>query len=90
MFIKSPASASRSISFVQELRAWTEQRYGRQKGLADAIGVNKSVISNWFAERQFPTAIRSGCSGVSDNLLVREYLIFNFYGRKIRSAGFQS
>jgi|SRR5215469_5453932 len=54
--ILSPWSASRSILFVQELRAWTEQRYGRQQELADAIGVNKSVVSNWFAGRQFPTA----------------------------------
>ena len=41
-------------NFVEGLRAWTEQRYGRQRKLADAIGVNKSVISNWFAGRQFP------------------------------------
>jgi len=30
-------------------------QFGRQQQLADGIGVNKSVVSNWLAGRQWPT-----------------------------------
>jgi transcriptional regulator with XRE-family HTH domain len=42
--------------FLEELRSWCDQERGRQSEIAQAAGTTKQTVSNWFAERQEPTA----------------------------------
>jgi hypothetical protein len=37
-----------------ELRAWCREKHGRQKQIVDALGIDKSLLSNWFAGRKHP------------------------------------
>jgi transcriptional regulator with XRE-family HTH domain len=39
---------------VEELRAWTKEARGRQKQLADALGIDEALLSNWIAGRKRP------------------------------------
>jgi transcriptional regulator with XRE-family HTH domain len=42
--------------FLKELKAWCAEERGRQRQLAEAAEATKQTVSNWFAERQEPTA----------------------------------
>jgi transcriptional regulator with XRE-family HTH domain len=38
-----------------DLRAWCDEKYGRQAELADELGVSKQLVTNWLAGRRSPT-----------------------------------
>jgi len=38
-----------------ELQAWCKEKHGRQRELADAIGVSEQVVSNWLYRRKNPS-----------------------------------
>lgn len=42
--------------FLDTLKSWCDQERGRQTQLADIADTTKQTVSNWFAERQEPTA----------------------------------
>ena len=42
----------RTRKLVEQLRKWASRRHGRQQEVANALGVHKSVVSNWLAFRQ--------------------------------------
>ena len=45
-------SKERTRKLVEQLRKWASRQYGRQQEVANALGVHKSVVSNWLAFRQ--------------------------------------
>jgi hypothetical protein len=45
----------RTRKLVEQLRKWASRQHGRQQEVANALGVHKSVVSNWLAFRQEPT-----------------------------------
>lgn len=46
-----PAEIERLLS---ELRTWTKGQRGRQKQVADALGIDEPLLSNWIAGRKRP------------------------------------
>jgi transcriptional regulator with XRE-family HTH domain len=40
---------------MQALKQWAKQGHGRQKQIADAIGVTEPTLSNWIAGRKRPS-----------------------------------
>jgi len=40
---------------MEALRKWAKQGHGRQKQLAEAIGVTEPTLSNWLAGRKTPS-----------------------------------
>lgn len=38
-----------------ELQVWCKGKHGRQRKLADAIGVSEQVVSNWLNRRKTPS-----------------------------------
>ena len=49
---KVPCVRERTRKLLEQLREWAGQKHGRQQEVADAVGVHKSVVSNWLAFRQ--------------------------------------
>jgi DNA-binding transcriptional regulator YdaS (Cro superfamily) len=40
---------------LEELAAWTTERYGRQRKIAAMFGVTPQQVNDWFAGRSMPT-----------------------------------
>ena len=40
---------------LDELREWCHGKHGRQKALADAIGVKKQIVYNWLNAKSVPS-----------------------------------
>jgi transcriptional regulator with XRE-family HTH domain len=41
-------------ALMAELKAWCKAKHGRQKDLAEKIGVSEDTISHWIARRKKP------------------------------------
>ncbi len=41
-------------ALMSELKAWCKREHGRQKALADELGVTEQLVSNWIARRKKP------------------------------------
>jgi transcriptional regulator with XRE-family HTH domain len=41
-------------ALMAELKAWCKREHGRQKALADELGVTEQLVSNWIARRKTP------------------------------------
>jgi transcriptional regulator with XRE-family HTH domain len=41
-------------ALMNELKAWCKAKHGRQKELADKLGINAQLLSNWIARRKTP------------------------------------
>jgi DNA-binding XRE family transcriptional regulator len=41
--------------FLEELGAWSVEHYGRQRKLAEMLGVKPQQLNDWFAGRSMPT-----------------------------------
>jgi len=36
------------------LKAWCKEKHGRQKALAEELGITEQLLSNWIAKRKTP------------------------------------
>jgi predicted transcriptional regulator len=41
-------------ALITELKAWCREERGRQRKVADALGVSEALVSNWLARRKTP------------------------------------
>ncbi|MBV9999941.1 MAG: helix-turn-helix transcriptional regulator [Verrucomicrobia bacterium] len=41
--------------FINELRTWCKAKYGRQRKLANTLGVDERRVSEWLAGRSAPS-----------------------------------
>ena len=45
----------RTEQLLRELKAWCDQKHGRQSEIARYLGVPRQAINNWFGGRNWPT-----------------------------------
>jgi transcriptional regulator with XRE-family HTH domain len=41
-------------ALVAQLKAWCKKKHGRQKILAEELGITEQLLSNWIAKRKTP------------------------------------
>jgi transcriptional regulator with XRE-family HTH domain len=41
-------------TLMTELKAWCKEEHGRQKAVAEELGVTEQLVSNWIARRKTP------------------------------------
>lgn len=41
-------------ALMAKLRAWCKGKHGRQKALAEELGITEQLLSNWIAKRKTP------------------------------------
>ena len=42
-------------TLMAELKAWCKDKHGRQKNLAEELGITEQLLSNWIARRKTPS-----------------------------------
>jgi transcriptional regulator with XRE-family HTH domain len=51
------AAETKAKALISELQNWCREKYGRNTQAAEALGVSRQLISDWFSGRTVPSLV---------------------------------
>jgi hypothetical protein len=48
---------SKAKALITDLQNWCQEKYGRNTEAAEALGVSRQLLSDWFAGRHAPSLV---------------------------------